>query len=104
MPLLSEKTISEIKTLADLHRDNQADREFVMRKFAEECAEVIAELLQKISHPTHQGDEELLNEVGDLIFRLNVYMKQRTPEELEFIKNRIEHKVERALKKHMQTG
>ena len=93
---LEDKDLSDIQTIFERYKNNQADRDFIILKTAEECGELSAELIQKVLHPTHQGDEQIQDEIGDLIFRLHVLLNLY---DKKYIYNRIKLKIINTLKK-----
>jgi NTP pyrophosphatase (non-canonical NTP hydrolase) len=65
-----QETLAKIESLQQSYTNNQADRDFLMLKAAEECSELSAELIQKVLHPTHSGMEDIEDEFADVLARL----------------------------------
>jgi NTP pyrophosphatase (non-canonical NTP hydrolase) len=68
--LLTEDLLTKTETIFLHSKDNQSLRDMLMLKLAEECSELSAELIQKFLHPTHETDEKIENEIGDVLTRL----------------------------------
>lgn len=93
---LEDDDLTNIQVIFERYKNNQGDRDFLILKTAEECGELSAELIQKVLHPTHQGDEQIQDEIGDLIFRLHILLNLY---DKEYIYNRIKLKIDKTLKK-----
>lgn len=84
-----EEVETIIDSIFERHRDNQGLRDFVLLKAAEELNELSAELIQKVLHPTHEKDQPIVDEIGDVLIRLSVLVKFY---DLELINERIKYK------------
>ncbi len=92
----SDKIQSDIDSLYERFKDNQGTRDFVLLKAAEELNELSAELIQKVLHPTHETNEKIQNELGDVFIRLGILTKFYNIDE---INNRIDLKMNKIVKK-----
>ena len=91
-----EEVETIIDSIFERHRDNQGLRDFVLLKAAEELNELSAELIQKVLHPTHEGDEQITNELGDVFLRLSILIKFY---DIKLIEERIKQKLNKIMKK-----
>tara|TARA_B100000959_G_C14949777_1_gene611427 strand:+ start:1415 stop:1690 length:276 start_codon:yes stop_codon:yes gene_type:complete len=65
-------------------------REWDMRKTAEECSELATILLQQLNKPHKDFTSEIVEELGDVIFRID---KLKLHYEAEKVTQRILHKI-----------
>ncbi len=92
----NDKIQSDIDSLYERYKNNQGTRDFVLLKAAEELNELSAELIQKVLHPTHETDDKIIDELGDVFIRLGILTKFYN---MDQINNRIDLKMKKIIKK-----
>ena len=92
----NDKIQSDIDSLYERYKNNQGTRDFVLLKAAEELNELSAELIQKVLHPTHETDDKIHDELGDVFIRLGILTKFYN---MDQINNRIDLKMKKIVKK-----
>jgi NTP pyrophosphatase (non-canonical NTP hydrolase) len=93
---LKDEEYSNIQTIFDRFKNNESDRNNLLLKAAEECSELSAELIQKVLAPTHQGNEEIEDEIGDVLFRLSLILPLYDNNR---IYERVRSKINKAIKR-----
>jgi len=92
----NDKIQSDIDSLYERYKNNQGTRDFILLKAAEELNELSAELIQKVLHPTHETDDKITDELGDVFIRLGILTKFYN---MDQVNNRIDLKMKKIIKK-----